>query len=129
MDEAKNLKFENKVHALKSPKRTLSSLLSSIKFDPAFSRKRRPSLSSNPTMEDLIQAIRGYVKQDRYLASAISRLMPELTDEDVQKIEARLLEYIAKGIDDGYSLALIKDAGSERVELKILTLAQVEDPE
>lgn len=58
------------------------------------------------------------------LVEALANRLPKLNSEEIEAIQSRLMDYIADGLDDGYTVGLIKrmNQGEDNEELKIKTL-------
>jgi len=57
----------------------------------------------------------------RRLDLSVGGKFRDLSSEDRETIKASLIDYVSKGIDDGYNLALIRQIGGE-TDLRVLKL-------
>ncbi|HEY3291123.1 MAG TPA: hypothetical protein VGK87_13415 [Anaerolineae bacterium] len=60
------------------------------------------------------------------LFSVIRKKYPNVSDEQVEHLQNKVINYVSDGLNDGYDLALIKRKDGKTV-LKILKLMEEED--
>jgi hypothetical protein len=61
-------------------------------------------------------------KVNQRLDKIISKNLPSLDRDEVETVRERIIEYVADGLADGYSLALVKEVDDESTVLKVLKL-------
>lgn len=77
----------------------------------------------------LMKHLERTTKVNQRLDKIISKNLPSLDRDEVETVRERIIEYVADGLADGYSLALVKEVDDESTVLKVLKLLSHERSE